>query len=172
MAAVPVEESWQDGDGGLANSPNFRRQRSSLLPSFAIRLWLFFTFTQQKQLLYTVHIHAALGSGGPRWWPLNVAVAMSEMTKCRWRIPWQAATATADICGQTVALHLQLRTVCGGSVATAAFVVLDSEYCICMFAHIRFSYLYSAFIYIRSFSHQIIVKMIIFGLIRPQFKLP
>jgi hypothetical protein len=44
----------------------------------SLRLWLFLAFTQQKQLSYTVHIPAALGGDGPRWRPLNDAVATSE----------------------------------------------------------------------------------------------
>ncbi len=57
MAATPVEESWQDGDGGVANCPC--RQVSQF------RLWLFFAVTQHKQPSYTVYIHAALGVVGP-----------------------------------------------------------------------------------------------------------
>ncbi len=43
-----------------------------------LRLWLFFAFTQHIQSSYTVHIHAALRGDGPRWRPLNVAVATAE----------------------------------------------------------------------------------------------
>ncbi len=78
MAATPVEESWQivmvvwrtvttsEGEGRPC------RQVSLFGP------WLFFAFTQHKQSSYTVFIHAALGGGGPRWQPLNVAVATPE----------------------------------------------------------------------------------------------
>jgi hypothetical protein len=58
----------------VANCRNSRRRGSSLLP----KLWLFLAVTQQKQSSYTVHIRAALGGDGPRWGPLNDAVATSE----------------------------------------------------------------------------------------------
>ncbi len=41
------------------------------------RLWLSLAFTQNKRSSYTVHIHAALGGGEPRWQPLYVAVAVA-----------------------------------------------------------------------------------------------
>ncbi len=65
-----------------------------------LRLWLLLAFTQHKQLPYTVHIQAALGGDGPRWRPLNVAVAMSEQRDAGGELPgrrqrqWQHTVAT------------------------------------------------------------------------------
>jgi hypothetical protein len=53
VAATPVRESWQVGDGGEANSCNFQRQRLSLLPvlSYGGGLSLI-TVTQQKTVRF------------------------------------------------------------------------------------------------------------------------
>jgi hypothetical protein len=39
--------------------------------SLVIRRWFYFTL--HSSLLSSVHIHAVLGGGGPKWQPLNVA---------------------------------------------------------------------------------------------------
>jgi hypothetical protein len=39
-----------------------------------------------NQLFYTAYIHVALGVGGPRWRPLNAAVAMSEWRDASWEL--------------------------------------------------------------------------------------
>jgi hypothetical protein len=144
MAAARVEESWKDGDGGMANG---RKWRSSLSPNIATGLWLFFTFTQQKQSLYTVHIHAALGGGG-------LSMLLSPHLK------WQ--DASGESLGRPQWLWRNTdgwqRQCGGGGLCT----VLDSKFCICIFARIGFSYSYLAFLYIGPFTHQIIVKIVIF----------
>jgi hypothetical protein len=117
--------SWKNGDSGMANSCNFQRWRSCLSPNLIIRLWHFLPFTQQKLLLSsTAYIHAALGGDGPRWQPLNVAVAMYKWRDASQKGSWQAAMAiVAYNCNwMTAALLLLLRTVRGGSVVVVAFI--------------------------------------------------
>ncbi len=55
------------GVGGAANHVNFRRQRSSL-SNFSTFAFMYLHYLLQHS---KVHIHAALGSDGSRWQPLN-----------------------------------------------------------------------------------------------------
>ncbi len=53
----------------------------------SFRMWQLLAYTQHNQSSYTAHIHAALGGGGPRWQPLNVAVATSKWRDAGGKIP-------------------------------------------------------------------------------------
>jgi hypothetical protein len=72
--------AWQT----VATSEDGGRPRRQVSP---LGLWLFFAFTQHKQSSYTVYIHAALGGDGPRWRPLNVAVATAERRDAGGELP-------------------------------------------------------------------------------------
>jgi hypothetical protein len=74
-----------------------------------LRLWLFFASTQHEQSSYTVHIHAALGGGEPRWRPLYVAVTTSELQDAGEELPDRWHGDGVYSCDRTMAaLHLPL----------------------------------------------------------------
>jgi hypothetical protein len=91
---------WQDGEGSLANSHNFRRRTSSLSPNLVIGLWQIFAFTQQYKSPYFIQ-HTfmlpleVLGPGGS----LSILLSRrlnSEMSagECPGRRQWHHTIAT------------------------------------------------------------------------------
>ncbi len=71
-----LKDSWHGGDGGEVNTATSEggsrpcHQSCHLAVTFSLQLY-------NSPIYYTVHIHAALGDGGPRSKTLNVAVATS-----------------------------------------------------------------------------------------------
>jgi hypothetical protein len=144
MVAKPVEKPWQDGYGGMANSHNFQRRGSSLSPSLIVRLWQFLAFTQQKQLLYIVHIHTALGGGGPMDQGCSLSMLLSPHLNGE-------MLAESSLAGGNCNGGIQLRPDDGGALSLAGdgqwrsggsvCTALDSKFCdfcicFCLF-HIR-----------------------------------
>ncbi len=70
-----------------------------------------------SSLLSSVHIHAVFGGGGPRWQPLNVAVATSVWCDASRRVSWRAEiVATEYSCNWTAAA-----LIIGGAHDTLVF---------------------------------------------------
>jgi hypothetical protein len=63
VAATPVRESWQGGEGRGCTCHQSR----------PVRQWLFPCSYTTNSLLQSVYVHAVLGGGGPRWQPFNGA---------------------------------------------------------------------------------------------------
>jgi hypothetical protein len=72
-------------------------------------LWQLLAVTQHNQSSYTVHIHAAIGSGGPRWQPLSVAVAA----------PQRVMSAERSLAAGNGNSGVQLRPIDGGASSSA-----------------------------------------------------
>jgi hypothetical protein len=133
-AAVPVEESWQDGDGNMANSPNFQRQMSSLLPSFAITCGYSLPLHNRNsrfiQYTFMLSLEVVDPGGG---------LSMLLLP----RLKWQDASGESpgrrqpdDGNASSSAADGWRRQRGSGGLSTA----LDSKFCICMFARICFLY--------------------------------
>ncbi len=80
VAATPVEGILARWRWRHANSHNFWRRRVVFVSKSCHRTVVFLRiYTKIPQSLqYTAHIHAAIGDGGPRWQPLNFAVAVTQ----------------------------------------------------------------------------------------------
>ncbi len=105
-----MRESWHGGESGEANSHNFGKQRSSLLPVSSFDCGLFSAVAQQSAISYNKH------SCCPRRWCTQVAAFQCccchvLLVRCHLeRLSWQAAMATvADSCDRmTATLVLRL----------------------------------------------------------------
>ncbi len=141
MLATPVEESWQMAMAAwrtVATSEGGGRPCGQVSP---FEPWLFFAFTQHKQLSYTVYIHAALGGGRPRWQPLNVAVTTSEWRDAGGELPGRRQWRRRH----TVATGWWRHFIFGWGGqqqhgSGGFFTVLDSKFC-----YSNLYYSYSAF---------------------------
>jgi hypothetical protein len=145
MVAMPVEESWQDGDGGVATVATSKGGGLPCRQVSLFRLWQLLAFTQHKQLSYTAHIHSALGGGGPRWRPLNVAVAMSQWRNASGKVPGRRQRRWRHMVGTGRWQHFIIGWWAGGgSMAVAAFAprwILNFVILICIFSIRPFSYI-------------------------------
>jgi hypothetical protein len=90
-----LRESWNDGNGGNANSRNFQRQRMSLSLVLSLVCGLFSVFKWRSTIFNSIH------SSFPwRWWS-NLAASQCccvtvQLARCQSEtVSWQAAIETA-----------------------------------------------------------------------------